>query len=338
MPRKHLILIHGRAEKPAKSTKERLVRQALTHGLDRIDPSSGLSGKIAEDQVKFTFVYYGDITNRELAARNSEIGKKLTETNDPGSVFTPCLRDNYKPQMDLLLGQTSFGKQAYQTHLRRYRDIRVMDDAARAVSWFASLIGLSDNIVRAVTADMGAYLMTRKVGSEIRQRLQEPLKEALVAGDDICLVAHSMGCIVAYDVLWKFSQMGEYADVRAKGTSVKLWLTLGCPLGEPGVRQNLYDAHERDDGKYPRDIVSDWVNIAAVDDFVSHDRTMKDDFGKMERYMGGKVRDLHRGIYTFWVGKGDGDGREGRYTTNPHKLYGYLDNPKVAGQIAEWMG
>jgi hypothetical protein len=228
-----------------------------------------------------------------------------------------------------MFNQQAFTKNAYKRFLKEHPDKRGLDDVAAVVSWFANLVALSDNIVKGATPDMGAYLMSRREGSKTRTRLQDPLKKSLIAGNDICLVAHSMGCIVSYDVLWKFSQMSEYRDVQASGNKVSKWLTLGNPLGEPGVRKNLYDAKEGSDGKYPRHIIKDWVNIAAKDDFVSHDEDVRDDFKSMlKKGYVESIKDMHRGIYTFWKGQNG---------TNPHKLYGYLDNPKVAQQIADWI-
>ncbi len=330
MSKKHLIIIHGRSSKPSHKEKERLVKTSLFHGLDRIDPST--SQAIRDRKVKFDFVYYGDINNRlilESLKKNDPKRKEFTG-RDAMHDNQKCQPDgSYDSDLEEMFKQKVFNKSAYKKFLKAHPDARGLDEVAAVVSWFANLVALSDNIIQRATPDMGAYLLSRRVGSSIRTRLQEPLQKSLLAGNDICMVAHSMGCIVSYDVLWKFSQMSEYRKIKESGNKVTKWLTLGNPLGEPGVRKNLYDAHECKDGKYPRNIIKDWVNIAAVDDFVSHDQDIKDDFKTMlkEGYVE-SITDMHRNIYTFW---------KGRNGTNPHKLYGYLDNPKVAKQIADWI-
>lgn len=229
--------------------------------------------------------------------------------------------------MDLkrLFDRTSYTKAAYKKLLKEEKDRRVVDNVASAVSGVLNLIGLSDNVIRAATPDMGAYLTTREVGSAVRARLQAPLGKALKSGGDVCLVSHSMGCIVSYDVLWKFSRMSEYAHLRGK--EVTRWITLGNPLGEPGVRDNLYDASEREDGMYPANIIKHWVNFSAHDDFVAHDEDIADDFKKMKRRgLVGSIKDKR--MYNFWAGDSG---------SNPHKFYGYLDHPDVATQIANWI-
>lgn len=323
--RKHLIVIHGRATKPSYGEKRRLVIESLQHGLERVDPRA--ANRMHDKKLDFSFIYYGDINNREIIAKDPGKKQELTGRNDPrygGGACEPA--GSYNADLANMLARTDFSKKAYRKFLGEVRDRRVLDDAASVISGVASLIGLNDNILRRVTPDMGAYLLTRKTGSEIRQRLQAPLYKALLSGDDICLVSHSMGCIVSYDVLWKFSQMSEYTDIQNSKSQVKLWLTLGNPLGEPGVIGNLYDSNEREDGKYPRNIIGEWLNISAEDDFVAHDDKIANDFRAMKR-LGTKIRDLPK-IYNFW------SGRDG---SNPHKFYGYLDNPTVAKQIAGWI-
>jgi len=330
MPRKkHLILIHGRSTKPAEAEKKKLIMSALRHGLDRVDPSGATSARLRPNDVKCTFVYYGDIANQRMLEKNPSLKKRLTAIDPKHG--TPCEPvEQYQAPMQALFAVKSQSKTAYRRFLEAERDLRGLDNLASMVSWVANLTGLSDNLIKAATADMGAYLMERKVGSAIRERLADPLKKALLADEDVCLVAHSMGCIVSYDVLWKLSQMSEYRAIQECGNRVSDWITLGNPLGEPGVRKNLYDARERDDGRYPKHIVKRWLNIAARDDFVSHDNTIEDDFREMGRDGYRYVDSLkdHAEVYTFWCSdKG----------TNPHKFYGYLDNKAVARRIVQWM-
>jgi len=325
---KHLIIIHGRSTKPSGSEKERLVKKALLHGLNRVDASS--ADKIENGGVKCSFAYYGDINNRLMIAAGEKKKSDLPGVNDPGYGSGPCeLPGSYDDDLEKLLARktTAFKKADYQKLLGEHKDRRWKDDAARVISAVAGIFGMNDQLVAKATPDMGAYLLSRKAGSEVRQRLAIHLQPALLAADDVCLVSHSMGCIVAYDTLWKYSQMSEYKAVQDTGNRVSLWLTLGCPLGEPGVIKNLYDAHEPADGKHPRHIIRRWENVAAHDDFVSHDEGVADDFKEMRR-LGYLESIKDRRIYNFWTGS---DG------ANPHKFYGYLDHPEVARLIAGWI-
>lgn len=325
MMAKHLILIHGRSSKPAQAEKARLAELALRHGLARVDPT--LPSTIGTG-VKLSFVYYGDVSNRLLLEHDPDRWRLELTALDPENGDAPCEPPgSYDKDLGEMLKQEDFSLSAYKDFLAKTRDRRGLDELARIASWIGSFTGLSDRIISRATPDMGAYLLTRKVGSEIRGRLQTVLSSALLAGDDICVVSHSMGCIVTYDVLWKLAQMSEYAEVQEAKNKLTRWATIGCPLGEPGVQELLYDSNERGEGRYPRNLIGHWINIAARDDFVSHDASVANDFREFAETDDIRIEDLPR-IHTFW------SGRDG---ANPHKLYGYLDNPTVAGSLADWI-
>ncbi len=321
--KKHLLLIHGRATKPDKPTKERLARAALARGLSHADKTFA-EGTLEDHDLTFRLVYYGDINNTIMVDAEPERKDEMVKGGDDVWYEPP---DSYDADLKKLLRRkgNEYSRAAYRKLLDRVPDSRARDDVARIVSPIASLVGLSGRLIRRVTPDLGAYLTSRDVGSKVRERLQKPLREALLAGDDVALVSHSMGCIVSYDVLWKLSRMSEHRDVREK--KISLWVTIGNPLGEPAVKGSLYDADEPEDGRYPTD-VRRWVNLNAKDDFVAHDGDVGDDFREMvERGLVGAIEDLPR-MYNFWAGR---DG------SNPHKLYGYLASPELGRLILQWL-
>lgn len=326
---KHIILIHGRNTKPAQKPYEDLQKIALLQGLNRID--SAKAKLVEQGKVKVSFVYYGDINNAILI-KNKKDRAKLT-AKDPSHGNAPCLpTTGIGEAIETLAGIKSFSAATYRKILKNNEDYRYLDELAWAVSTFSSLItarGFNEAVIKSATADLGAYLLTRTTGSKVRTRLQKPLVKAFKGGDDICLVAHSMGSIVAYDVLWKLSRMSEYSDIQASNPRVNLFLTIGSPLGEAGVRGNLYDAPERGEDRYPKNIIKDWVNVSAKDDFIAHDPTLANDFGDMRRkhkYVE-SIKDI-KNIYNCYTQNGQSD---------PHKLYGYLAHNKTAAQIANWM-
>ena len=332
MGQQRIILIHGRSIKPAKKPFAAMQKRALLDGLDRYDPKK--AAKVRSGKVKFETVYFGDINNDIMCASSSKINAKLS-AKDPDAEGAHCLpHAPIDAALDDLLKIKTFNKAAYNKVLRNNRDNRFLDDAARAVSTLAALTTLSTLNVAAITyatADMGAYLTDHNISSEIRGRLQAPLKRALLKGDEICLISHSMGCMVAYDVLWKFSRLSEYRKIQDSGARVTNWLTLGCPLGEAGVKANLLDAksygHRNRTDKHPNKIIGTWQNVAAKDDFICHDATMRGDYRDMRKF--GMLDDIRdRKIYNCYVQDGK---------SNPHKLYGYLANPACSGIVADWI-
>lgn len=325
-PVKHIIFVHGRSTKPAEKEKERLVRTALIHGIERLNP--GAAEQLRTGHVGFTVAYYGDVTNRLMRRSDASAWTWMT-AKDPDHENSPCEDGKYydASMAEALARPTSsFSKADYRRWLDEVPDARGSDEIARIASGMAAFFGLSDELIRRTAPDMASYLKSLVVASEIRDRLQAPLVRALREGHEVCLLAHSMGCIVAYDVLWRLSRLAEYRDLG--DFCVSLWLTLGNPLGEPGVKANLIDVDEKSSARYPKDIIGDWVNIPAHDDFICHDRTVADDFAVMRRR--GYVRSIEdrEPIYSFWRG-----GRG----SNPHKLYGYLNHPRVGAELGRWI-
>jgi len=323
MPQKHLVLIHGRATKPVREEKERLVNKALLHGLERV--SSRAAEAVRSGRAATSLAYYGDINNRLVLAAEPHRKAEMVEIDGawyerPGS---------YDADLDKLLARPTehHGATHYAQLLREVPDRRWRDDVARVGSAILNVFGLGHRTVIAQLPDLWKYVTTRIEGSAIRDRLQRPLIAALRESEDVAIVAHSMGCIVSYDVLWKLSRMSEYREFHQR--RVSLWLTLGSPLGEPAVQRGLYDSNEPGDGRYPNNI-RHWVNIAARDDFVAHDATVADDFRKMVKRgcIGADAIVDRPRMCNFWVGT------EG---SNPHKFYGYLDHPEVAREIAAWI-
>lgn len=320
--KKHIIIIHGRSTKPQPHVKERLVMSALTRGLQRINNDAA---KMIENQdVNVSVVYYGDVLNRIMLEHNPELKKEMICVQNKW--YVPA--ENYEKQLEQLCNRSLYkhSEDDYYRLIKHQEVIKFGDDLATIISPVLSLFGISKNIIQKVLPDLGSYINSREVGSEIRERLQPILKKALSDGDDIALVSHSMGCIVAYDVLWKFSRMSEYKEVWDK--KVSLWMTLGNPLGDPAVKESLYDSNEPKDGMYPKNIIQ-WMNISAKDDFVAHDGDVRDDFSHMlSRNYIQRIIDLPE-ICTFW------EDRKGQ--CNPHKLYGYLNHPVVARRLIDWM-
>lgn len=320
--KKHIIIIHGRSTKPQQSIKQTLVNNALINGIQRINKKMAKAIEIGD--VKVTVVYYGDILNQILVENRPELKKELVWIPDnwyvPDNTYNKPLQKLIKRPLE------KHTKEDYDRLIEKQEIIKFGDDLATIASPFLSLIGITQKVINKLLLDLGSYLTSRVVGSQIRERLQPILRESLLVNDDIALISHSMGCMVSYDVLWKFSRMSEYKDLWEK--KISLWMTLGNPLGEPAVKKSLYDSNEPNDGMYPTNIM-DWINIRAVDDFVAHDGDIKDDFHQMlERNLIRSITDEPE-IYTFWV---DEKGK-----CNPHKLYGYLNHPVVSEKILNWL-
>jgi hypothetical protein len=297
------------------------VQRALLGRITQVDRTA--ARKLQRGHVRLTLAYYGDLTTALMVQARPE--REASMIRRRGKLFEPPGED--QPWLDQLLARPLRRHMAedYKQLVREHRNLRFLDDVLRVASPLGSLTRLGIGAIARLFPDLGAYLRTREWGSQIRRRVQRVLSLALRQGDDIALVTHSMGCIVAYDVLWKLSRLSEHRRMHDK--KVSLWLTMGSALGDGIIRRHLYDSDEPADGVYPANI-ADWINVAAHDDFVVHHANAEANFAKMRE--GGlvrSIRDLPR-IHTFWVGPAG---------SNPHKSFGYINHPVVARTLAKWI-
>lgn len=308
----HIVLIHGRSFKPNERALRRTWLEALRFGIERDDPS-GASLR-AFDAARKTFVYYGDLSNEFLYAR-----RKHYDEEEDVSDRAQCLA-----QLKAL-GPRSFDE-------RRYNRIRgtngLKEGFADLLSGPLSFLGVGDNVVGAVAPDMRHYWDPNLAwGSDVRSRLTRPLHRALKRSDDrVALISHSLGTIISYDVLWKFSHYSEYEGLRDLDAQLSLWLTLGSPLGDENVRDKLKGSTATGIRRYPT-LVRDWVNVAAEDDYIAHDSNLADDYAEMKNFR--LVRRLVD-VPIFNLAVRDG-------TANPHHGAGYLIHPQVSRAVSRWL-
>ncbi|MEO9496512.1 MAG: hypothetical protein ABJG42_18715 [Vibrio splendidus] len=304
---KKIIFIHGRAQKPDKVPLQALWYEAIEHGLQRdCGDSSSLQ---AFKDVDKRFVYYGELSNTLL--------EKPTE--DPAS--------RQQALSELKKYKTS---QFNKTMYNEVSKIGFLKEAlADTFSSIFGRLGAAESLITMVAPDMAHYWNEDTYfGSDVRHRLMVELKEALVNQDDVMIVSHSLGSMISYDVLWKLSHYGEYRHDYGADKKVNLLLTLGSPLGDENVKDRLKGSRLKDEKKYPLNI-QQWINIAAEDDFISHDSKIRNDFKDMLKLglIPGGMKDINP-VYNLNI-------RNGK--SNPHASIGYLINPKFIKVLDEWL-
>lgn len=304
---KTILLIHGRDYKPPQASLKKLWLEALRVGIERDH-----SGKLSDfDAATKEFVYYGDVSNNFLSERRNEpvpddtAGRRKT-LND--------LKKYKKPQFTKANYNKLPGKNSWKEAI------------ADAVAGPLSFFGISDPIITAVAPDMREYWNPdSEFGTLVRFPMIAPLKRAMNRGGEILVISHSLGTMIAYDTFWKFCRYGEYRpDYHQK--KVHFWITLGSPLADETVKRNLKGARAEGKWRYPDNIV-DWLNVAAEDDYISHDGEVSNDFQEMKELK--LIRSLtDKRIYNLSV-------RDGK--SNPHHEAGYLLHPVVSAAIAKWL-
>ncbi|GAA2274724.1 hypothetical protein GCM10010145_51620 [Streptomyces ruber] len=118
---------------------------------------------------------------------------------------------------------------------------------------------LLEQLLRTFVPDAEAYFFTGARG-----RIQDRLRGALDAVEGpVVVVAHSLGTVVAYDVL---------GEERFAGADIPLFVTLGSPLGYTEIQDVVARPL-----RVPAPVRL-WANFADPFDLVTLDTTLADDF------------------------------------------------------------
>ncbi len=279
---KVILLIHGRSNKPQESTLTRWWLNAINDGQEFIDRPL-----INEAVTPVEMAYYADIYHPapEIAAEVKEPYRRpkagaIKVYND--SLFD-FLRD---------IGGEVIGA---------------------GIDAFESLTGvlstLAGQVIKELQADLHSYYTDQASRDAIQQRLIDKIVQ--YQNHEIILISHSMGSIVAYDVL---RRMGK--DIQFNGIFVEHFVTLGSPLGFAPVKSRIFDQNNGQ-LRTPSIVSQSWSNFADGRDIVTLDTRLSDDFA--ENSQGIKVVD---------------DRVACDYPDNPHKSYGYLRTPEFSGLLS----
>ena len=145
------------------------------------------------------------------------------------------------------------------------------------------------------------------MADRIRKRLADILQQH--QDKEILLIAHSMGSIVAYDVLAHSNP----------GLRVHTLITIGAPLGVPVVVHKIRKEWNMSSGlpSTPDAVTHQWYNLADTEDKVAFDYTLADDYAPNQDQVA-PIDIQVTNDYSF-------AGRR-----NPHKDFGYLRTPELA--------
>jgi hypothetical protein len=176
------------------------------------------------------------------------------------------------------------------------------------------LIGLGTNIEHLIGVkfdDLDDYYSNADIRREMRSRLSSILEQH--RDSQILLVAHSMGSIIAYDVLRSLD--------RSDALDVAHFVTIGSPLGLPIVGHKV---REEFGSTSTPGVVRRWTNIADPGDKVALDCSLADEYRPVN---GVHVKDIL--CVNSYVSPGG--------EANNHKSYGYLRTPEVSAVIRNFL-
>lgn len=186
---------------------------------------------------------------------------------------------------------------------------------------FPPLVHLLPEEVTRTAREIDRYLNnTDNIADQIRSMLKERLRPLLHARNEVLLIGHSLGSVIAYDALWELSQE------EAVHGQVDM-LTLGSPLGMKFIFKRLHGIAASQRKTYPKNIRY-WHNVSAEGDIVALNRTLRNTFQEMLKQEFVKsIEDHYRGVYNHF---------RNNTSLNSHRSYGYLINPVVGRIVAQW--
>jgi hypothetical protein len=306
---KSLLLVHGRDFKPRADVLLELSLAALRSGLERDYPDCVATF----DAMHTDLAWYGDLNAEILQAK----GKSYDEELDIAD------RRNALQALREITPRKKFGVRLYDTLPGKSA---LPEFCASICAPLLGLFGARKPFIGWMAKDFAAYSeKDSNFASIVRTRVREKLCALLQRGDEVMLVSHGTGSVIAYDVLWELSNDVELAERYGK-SKVDHWITLGSPLGDRAVRRHLLGAKQKGEARFPGNVIA-WHNLSAEDDYSSLDNTLADDFRKMLQLRRVSfVKDYH--VFNLAV-------RYGR--TNPHSSVGYLIHPRMAKIIADWI-
>ncbi|MBI9034235.1 MAG: hypothetical protein JEZ03_07170 [Bacteroidales bacterium] len=284
-----IIGIHGLGNKPPRVLLEYWWKQAMREGLETHQYKTTLP--------RFELVYWADIIyDKPLNAREKNVDSPyyLDERYVPASKnFKEDNHDTRKKIVDFL------GDQVHRIFLN--------DDLSLNYSFIA------DSIVNKYFKELELYYTNSNINhngnpNKTKDLIQSRLLQVLekYKTDNIMLVSHSMGTIIAFDVLsWKLSTF-----------SVHSFITMGSPLGLPMVVSKIAaEQNQKLNGEShmvsPEGVSKFWYNFSDITDKVAFNYKLADDFS--ENSLGIKPAD-------FLVV----NNYEINDNKNPHKSFGYL--------------
>lgn len=297
---KVIIGIHGLGNKPVPSLMENWWWKSISEGLKN-------HTKNKYRRPFFKLVYWADVLYDHPKDAN------CSNPEDPYFISEP-----YEPE--------TFPQEKKDHSLRK----KIMDSIVEEINkiflnddYSLNFTALNDLIIKNYFKDLDAYYSDKIDGKykPVKETMRERLKSVLIEhkDDDIMLIAHSMGSIIAFDVLSLFEE-----EIQ-----IDTFVTIGSPLGLPVVKSKIaaelkLKNHKTSKLGAPVSIKNQWLNFSDLEDRVAFNYKLGDDFS--ENLNGIKVIDFE--VTNTYVTNGQ---------HNPHKSYGYLRTPELAEKIYQFL-
>ncbi|HIF9514557.1 TPA: hypothetical protein ACX6SS_002908 [Photobacterium damselae] len=277
---KHYITIHGRSNKPPAHILEDSWLRAINDGRRHVDQA-------LINKSQFSMAYYADVFYQQPLYFDPE-------------PYLPDMPANQSP-IPLAVDEEHLSEMMEQNKWRL--DNLFFEPLLSEFGVYRALNYLSKPLLRYWLTDVYRYFHDPDFALEIEKPLIRLLQQ--YRHYSITLISHSLGTVIAYNVLQKLAAQRTTQDI-----TIDRWITLGSPLGLASVKAQLKQ-NLQSPLAVPEN-VSAWLNYSDKRDIVCIDGDLADDFAKNNS--GVSVQD-------FQV--------VNAYPGNPHKSYGYLQGLRM---------
>ncbi len=287
---RELVMIHGRSQQGYDPDK---LKQ---HWLDALEVglrANGLSLPIDQDKIHFPF--YGDtLAGMTNDIPEEEVAQVIVRGDDSSEAETEFVRTMLLETVE----QFGISEEAIQSESEE----RIVERGILNSKWVLSALraldrhvpGASSTSVSIATKDVYRYL----THPAIMRVIDNGVRKAFTPGVETVVLSHSLGTVVAYNVLRK------YGDTD--GWKIPLLVTVGCPLGVQVIKNTLKPI------TFPK-CVSTWFNAMDPRDVVALYPLDKKNF------------DVSPAIENKVNVKNESENR--------HAISGYLSDPVVAKRL-----
>ncbi len=252
-----LVFVHGRSQqgKDSKALKAEWIAN-WAGGLKK----SGLSVPLPDERIHFP--YYGDTLDQLVAGKSPEEAARIVVRGGaPEGGGELSAEEKAFIEAVLLESIGRFEADAEGAVQRALPPGAIVEKGVLNWGWVQAILvvldkhvpGASSASVALATRDVFQYL----TNDVIRGVIDAGTASAMLADPGAVLVSHSLGTVVAYNVL--------RLNARQKGWKVPLFVTLGSPLAVSVIKQKL--AGIKPIG-FPADVAA-WFNAMDERDVVS---------------------------------------------------------------------
>ena len=306
-----IIGIHGLANKPKRKILEDWWKKSIHEGLKK-------NCGIKKPAFNFKMVYWADLLYKNPQHNDEAFNFDKLYNNEP---YRPARKGALKEYKDGWLDDVRAGG---------------LNFGGVAVDFLKKEFGMDrfvDFVLGKVAKDLDFYYdKKRKIKgrdkklTQAQTVLRAELRHVLIRHKSkrIMLIAHSMGTIIAYDVL---REMGHAKNSTfVPDFELAHFMTIGSPLGLPHVKAKILKERKYAPVRTPSVVTGRWVNYADRKDPVALDVHLRDDYAKNA----GNIRVEDDLVLNDYPKNAKGD-------INHHKSYGYLRTPEVSKHIRDFL-